>query len=168
MKPVILFAAASGVGKTTVMESVIAELSSRGYKVAAVKRTSHKVDPDRPGTDTWRFARAGAAVSILASPEGIGVFSRVEGSVELKEIINSYAANTDMVMVEGFKSLPYPKIIVSRAGKPDDITDTSDPLAIAFVADHPVDTALPVLDPDQPGAVADFLLNYLALDKKGY
>ena len=67
MIPVISFIGRSGVGKTTYLEKLIAELKKRGYRVGVIKHDIHGFEMDRPGKDTWRHAQAGADVVWISS-----------------------------------------------------------------------------------------------------
>ena len=62
MPKVYSFIAWSGTGKTTYLERLIAALKARGLRVAAVKHDAHRLELDREGKDSWRFARAGAEI----------------------------------------------------------------------------------------------------------
>ncbi|MFQ6112165.1 MAG: molybdopterin-guanine dinucleotide biosynthesis protein B, partial [Nitrospinota bacterium] len=68
MVPIICIVGKSEAGKTTLMESLIAELKGRGYSVATVKHDVHGVDLDQPGKDSWRYAQAGSDAVVLSSP----------------------------------------------------------------------------------------------------
>jgi molybdopterin-guanine dinucleotide biosynthesis protein MobB len=157
MIPVIIFAAGSDTGKTTLMEAVILELKKRGRKVAAVKHTSHQVKYDREGTDSWRFSEAGAEVTVLASPGGLGIFRNNAGEVPLNTIVEENITGVDIVLVEGYKEMPYPKLVISRSSNHDDVTCTGDIHIVGFITDHPVETELPVLPINEPHLVADFI-----------
>ncbi|MCD8374435.1 MAG: molybdopterin-guanine dinucleotide biosynthesis protein B, partial [Oscillospiraceae bacterium] len=65
--PCFTFVAYSNTGKTTYIERLIAELKSRGVRVGALKHDAHEFEIDKPGKDSWRFARAGADVVAVAS-----------------------------------------------------------------------------------------------------
>ena len=75
--PVIGFSAFSGVGKTTVMESVIRLLTARGVRVGVVKHDRHGFDIDHPGKDSYRHTEAGAAAVVITSPEKTAVSAQV-------------------------------------------------------------------------------------------
>ena len=81
---VISFIGRSSSGKTSLMEYLIRELNSRGFKVVAVKHI-HKptFDVDREGKDTWRLFNAGAETVIGASSERLYLFSRTKVTVDI-------------------------------------------------------------------------------------
>lgn len=105
----------SGVGKTTLLEGLVPELVRRGRRVATLKHTHHPW-PDRPGSDSARLLQAGAGLSLLAGPEGGGLWGwepPVEALVAL-----AAAAGADCVMLEGYKHGPYPRLEVVRGAEP--------------------------------------------------
>ena len=66
--PIIGFAAYSGTGKTTLITQIVRELKAQGYRVCVIKHDAHQFEIDREGKDSWRFAQAGADMTILSSP----------------------------------------------------------------------------------------------------
>ncbi|HEX3015676.1 MAG TPA: molybdopterin-guanine dinucleotide biosynthesis protein B, partial [Desulfobacteria bacterium] len=86
MTPVISIVGKSNVGKTTLIEKLIAELKRRGFKVATVKHDVHGFEIDIPGKDTWRHAQAGADVVVISSPQKLAMINRVEQELELDQI----------------------------------------------------------------------------------
>lgn len=97
-------------GKTTVMERVIAEFARRGRTVTAVKHGLHMHYSDREGKDTHRFAQAGARRIVLFAPQGILMYEQSPPGVDYLASVAS--SGVDIVLVEGFKSGPFPKIEV--------------------------------------------------------
>ncbi len=95
----------SGSGKTTVLEYLIRRLSSEGFRVGAVKHI-HREDftIDMEGTNTWRFAKAGAKVTVAVSPDEIAVIKKEKTSEDsLDEILALLKKEQlDVVFVEGF------------------------------------------------------------------
>lgn len=115
-RPVALsFVGASGSGKTTLLVTVIKELVRRGLKVAALKHTHKPVEVDLEGKDTWRFRAAGASGAALVGDERAAVFydlPAAEPTARLKD----WFPEADLVLVEGFKRGPSPKVVVFRQG----------------------------------------------------
>jgi predicted GTPase len=66
--PVISVVGRSGVGKTTALVPVIAEIKRRGYRLGVVKHHVHDFEIDQPGKDSWRHAQAGADAVALSAP----------------------------------------------------------------------------------------------------
>lgn len=121
-------------GKTTLIERLIPALRSRGLSVAAVKHHVHLDEPERAGTDTARFASAGATQTVLAGPGGI-IKRRAEAcDPPLTEVLAA-AGPADLVLVEGYSQSHLPKILVRRAGVAADRPDPAGPI-VAIVTDH--------------------------------
>lgn len=92
-------------GKTTTVEALVKELSSRGYRIATVKHISERnFTMDTKGKDTWRYAQAGARTIISVAPEEIATMEKVSGSISLREILRRCRGH-DIVLLEGFKKL---------------------------------------------------------------
>jgi molybdopterin-guanine dinucleotide biosynthesis protein MobB len=89
------------VGKTTLASALIGLLTERGLRVAAVKRSHHPLPAERPGSDTDRFAEAGAATVAFQAPDGILLRRRSEPA--LAESLGALGDGHDVVVVEGFR-----------------------------------------------------------------
>jgi molybdopterin-guanine dinucleotide biosynthesis protein MobB len=116
-------------GKTLFIERLVEELKERGLRVGVLKHAGSHITMDREGTDTWRFARAGADVVAIAGP---GQFAYIERSAEellLEEALARLPKGLDLVLVEGYKSLPLPKIVVQRDEAEPAITGPGEVLA---------------------------------------
>lgn len=160
---VIGFSGYSGAGKTTLLERLIVCLVQEGQRVSVVKHAHHDFDIDQEGKDSWRHRQAGAFEIVIASDRRLAKIREYEESVEptVHDLL-AELGNCDWALVEGFRSATLPKIEVWRAdnGKPVQYPD--DPNMVAVCTDDfdllPVPTALPLLDLDDAGAVAAFLL----------
>jgi molybdopterin-guanine dinucleotide biosynthesis protein MobB len=110
---VLLVVGYKKVGKTTLIERLIPELSRRGYRVGTVKHhhSDFPVAVDSPGTDTWRHRSAGATSVALVSPKDVALFRYTEETLSLDDIISRFP-ETDIVLVEGFHLEPRAKIEV--------------------------------------------------------
>lgn len=148
-------------GKTTMTVKLVAELTSRGHRVMTVKH-GHGFRVDREGTDSWKHRYEGGAERVLmAGPETlalIGEWGR-EGEPGLADLVGRYLAEADVVVAEGFKVEPFPKIEVFRAAAhPDPIYSPDHRDAggfLAIVTDRPDFTAAPpVFALDQPDLIA--------------
>ncbi|MEW5717756.1 MAG: molybdopterin-guanine dinucleotide biosynthesis protein B [Chloroflexota bacterium] len=155
MTPLISFVGKSGIGKTTLLEKLIAELKRRGYRIAVVKHHAHTTPLDEPGKDSWRFAEAGASAAIVSSPVEIARFERVPRELTLNEIA-AQINNVDLILTEGFKREAAPKIEVSRAALGTDLVGRAKEL-IAVASDHPIALDLPRFDLDDAAGLAAFL-----------
>ncbi|RLF15548.1 MAG: molybdopterin-guanine dinucleotide biosynthesis protein B [Thermoprotei archaeon] len=89
--------------KTRVIELLIQRLTSLGLKVAAAKHVHHVETIDRPGKDTWRYAKAGASLVVAVSESEVALIRRGV-KAGLKEVLNIVEGEVDVVLIEGFKS----------------------------------------------------------------
>lgn len=155
---VIGFAGWSGSGKTTLLERVIALLSERGLRVSLVKHAHHDFDVDVPGKDSWRHRHAGCQEVLITSGRRWALMHELRGAPEatLAEVL-AHLSTCDLVLVEGFKREPIPKIEIYRAAVGKPLIFPEDSRIIAVASDGPVETALPCLDLNDPAAVADFI-----------
>jgi molybdopterin-guanine dinucleotide biosynthesis protein B len=161
---VIGFAGWSGSGKTTLVEQVIALLEARGLVVSLIKHAHHEFDIDYPGKDSHRHRHAGCREVLVTSANRWAVMHELRGRPELTlDEALCQLSPCDVVLVEGFKRSPLPKIEIYRPeiGKPALYPD--DPHVIAVASDVRLDTALPQLDLNDPAAITDFLLAHLSL-----
>jgi molybdopterin-guanine dinucleotide biosynthesis protein B len=104
----------SKTGKTTLIEKLIVELNARGYKVATIKHTLHKVEFDIPGSDTWRHINAGSSAVVLSSDDSIMMLKRKKENLSVEDTIKMLGDEYDIILVEGFKNSNLPKIEVHR------------------------------------------------------
>ncbi len=144
MVPVISVVGKSGVGKTTLLEKLIAELKRRGYRVATIKHDTHGFEIDRPGKDTWRHAQAGSDHVVLASPNRIAHIQRLDRELTLPEIVATIH-DADIILTEGYKRGPAPKIEVSRAARSRELLCSPEEL-VAIATDQPYDLNVPQFD----------------------
>ncbi|MBI4786271.1 MAG: molybdopterin-guanine dinucleotide biosynthesis protein B [Chloroflexi bacterium] len=161
MTPLVSIVGKSGIGKTTLVEKLVRELKARGLRVAVVKHHAHATPIDPPGKDSWRFAEAGADAVVVSSPAEVARFERVARELTLAEIA-ARLENVDLILTEGFKREPAPKIEVSRVERGTELVARVDEL-IAVVSDHPIALPLPRFDLDDAPGVAAFLCERLGL-----
>jgi molybdopterin-guanine dinucleotide biosynthesis protein MobB len=128
--PFVSLVGYSNSGKTTVMVSLIKILENRGYKVAAVKHAAHGYILDHPGTDSWQYAEAGADQVVVVGPKSSTSHEFFPQEKSLEQILDRIK-DVDIILVEGFKREPGPKIEVFRREIfPDRITMAGRLLAI--------------------------------------
>ncbi len=110
----------SGAGKTTLIEAVLPGLRARGLVVSTVKHAHHGAELDTPGKDSWRHRAAGAREVLVASPGRWALIHEEPGADPPLDALLSRLAPADLVLVEGFRSSPIPKLEVHRPalGKP--------------------------------------------------
>ncbi len=153
-------------GKTGLMERLVAEFTARGLVVSTLKHTHHGVDLDPPGTDTHRHRAAGAQEVMLVSSARIAQLHELRdaGQPDLTALITRLRP-CDLVLIEGFKSAPHPKIEASRAETGQPLIARSDATVRAVATDHPLETPpCPVFDLDDTAAIADFIARETGID----
>ena len=101
--PIVAFAAPSGTGKTTFLETLIRELVGRGLKVAAIKHDAHSFQVDRPGKDTHRFRSAGASRVAISNDRELAVMGETDPGLTPEQLTARYLGDVDIVVVEGFR-----------------------------------------------------------------
>ncbi len=153
--PVVAFVGKSDSGKTTVVEKVVAELASRGYRIATVKHHVHDFDIDVPGKDSYRHARAGSAVSMVSSPDKFAAIRTVERELTLNEIA-AQAGDVDILIAEGYKRTAPVRIEVSRAERSTELISTAEEV-LALVTDHATLPGVPTFDLDDASGIADLI-----------
>jgi molybdopterin-guanine dinucleotide biosynthesis protein MobB len=164
-KPVLGFAAFSGTGKTTLLEKLIPLLTAQDIRIAMVKHAHHAFDIDTPGKDSYRLRKAGAGQMLIASSQRQALMTENTTPQEprLDELITRLDLdNIDLVLVEGFKQVPFPKIELHRQALGKTLLYPEDPDIIAVASDHPADCGeLPSLDINDTTAIAAFIVTWL-------
>ena len=158
--PVVTFVGSSGTGKTTYLARLIPELKGRGLRLAVLKHDVHHFEMDHPGKDTYRFTAAGADVVTIANREKFALLQRTDRELSLEEII-SRLPPVDLILVEGYKHNPYPKIEIHRAALGRPLIAPPEEL-LAIVTDEPVDSPAPQLDLTDLTGCADLLMRHLS------
>jgi molybdopterin-guanine dinucleotide biosynthesis protein B len=159
--PIVSFVGRSNSGKTTLLEKLIVLLRQRGYRVGVVKHTLRQdVETDIPGTDTRRMWEAGAEHVAFVTPDRI-VHTQRYAEAPTLDLALAGVHDVDIVIAEGFKRGPFPKIEVTRAARDPNLIPDVDG-RVACVTDIP-DLAcdLPRFGFDDVAALADFIENTL-------
>jgi len=161
--PVISFVGKSGVGKTTALELVIAEIKRRGLRVGTVKHDTHGFEVDKPGKDTWRHARAGADVVVISGRSKLALIRKLEVEMALDQVVG-LMDDVDLVITEGYKRGDKPKIEVTRKERGTELLCSQDEL-LGLMTDHVVDMPVPQFALDDAAGVVD-LLEQLVLEQR--
>ncbi len=123
-------------GKTTLTVALASEFARRGHRVMSMKHTDHPAQVDQPGMDSWRHFHEGRAERVLlVSPQLRVLFDRMPEEYDPIGLAREYLAGADIVLVEGFKRSPLPKIeVYRRAVAPEPIYQAGTPNADLWVA----------------------------------
>ena len=156
-EPVVV--AVSGVknsGKTTLIEGLLPLLRSKGLKVAVIKHDGHDFSPDVPGTDTYRHLNAGAFGTAVFSA---GKWMACKQGTTDENALLALFPEADLILLEGFKHSPWPKLELVREGNSTESVCEADTL-LALVSALPLRAAVPVIHPDDLEAIAALLYDY--------
>jgi molybdopterin-guanine dinucleotide biosynthesis adapter protein len=152
----------SGSGKTTLMTAIIPQLAARGLSVSTMKHAHHEFDIDRPGKDSWRHRQAGAHQVMVASSHRWALMQELRDAPEpsLDELV-ARMSPVDLLLVEGWKRHPHPKIEVYRPSLGKPLLYPGDPWVVAIASDEKLDAPVPLLPLGDPAAIAAFIADRL-------
>jgi len=113
--PFLCFAGFSGVGKTTLVERLVARFREENIRVGYYKHDSHRFKMDKTGKDTARVREAGAGIVAINDPTHFGVLA----DNDFKQLTVTHALERcDCILIEGYKQSPFNKIVfLDAAGK---------------------------------------------------
>lgn len=147
-------------GKTGLMERLVAEITARGLSVSTIKHAHHSFDVDQPGRDSYRHRAAGAREVLLASGQRVALMQELRGAPEPSlDTLLTRLSPVDLVLIEGYKRAPHPKIEAHRAAAGHALIAPGDPTIRAVASDTALDLDRPVFDLDDTGAIASFILS---------
>ena len=151
----------SGSGKTTLIEKVIPVLVREGLRVSLIKHAHHEFDVDQPGKDSYRHRHAGASEVLVSSSARWVLMHELRGAQEpsFEEQIRHFSP-CDLLLVEGFKFAPIPKLEIWRAETGEGLLHPKDSNIVAVATDSKVDTRLPMFDLNDDAAIADFIVKH--------
>jgi molybdopterin-guanine dinucleotide biosynthesis protein B len=152
----------SGSGKTTLITKVIPRLIARGLTVSTLKHAHHGFDLDQPGKDSFFHRAAGATEVVISSAKRFAILHELRGEPEwdLPELV-AKVSPVNLVLVEGYKRDPFPKLEVHRAANGKPLIQPDDPHVVAIAADVALpDAQVPVVDLNDIEAIADLLLKH--------
>ena len=152
------FAGYSGSGKTTLIEKLIPRFTAKGLRVSLIKHAHHTFDVDQPGKDSWRHRHAGCQEVLVTSSRRWALMHELRGAPEptLGELVAQLSA-CDLLLIEGFKREPIPKLEVHRAVVGEPLLFPHDTHIVAVASDARIDTALPQFLLDDLAAIAAFV-----------
>ena len=155
MTPIVSIVGKSKSGKTTLIEKLIHELKSRGYRIATIKHAAQGMDFNESGKDSWRHIQAGSEATAISSPDKIVLIKPITQDITLDEIARLLGDDYDIILAEGFKQSNMPKIEVH-------FKEAGPPLAtvkklMAIVTDEPLQTKTRQFSPQDIKSLADLL-----------
>ena len=164
-KPVLGFAAFSGTGKTTLLVKLLPLMKLQGLRVAMIKHAHHDFDIDKPGKDSFELRKAGADQVLIASDKRYALMTEYAEQAEpvLADLIKRLDLDSiDLVMVEGFRHLPFAKIELHRPSTGKKLIFPEDKSVVAIASDEDLETGdLPLLNLNAPEEVAGFINRWL-------
>ena len=158
------FAGYSGSGKTTLIERLIPLFTERGIRVSLIKHAHHTFDVDHPGKDSHRHRQAGCTEVLITSSRRWALMHELRGAPEppLNEHVKRMSP-CDLLLVEGVKREPIPKLEVYRAEVGEPLIHPHDQNIVAIASDARLDTRLPQFDLNAPAEIADFVVRHVGL-----
>jgi molybdopterin-guanine dinucleotide biosynthesis protein B len=153
------FAGWSGSGKTTLIEQLIPRFVKHGLRVSLIKHAHHTFDVDHAGKDSYRHRQAGAQEILVTSSRRWVLMHELRGGAEpaFEEHVKRVSP-CDLLLVEGFKHAPIPKLEVWREETGEGLLHPSDPHIVAVASDAKVETRLPLLDLNDIDGISKFIL----------
>ena len=153
------FAGWSGSGKTTLIEKLIPLFVQRGLRVSLIKHAHHSFDVDVPGKDSYRHRHAGATQVMVTSSRRWVLMHELRGAQEPSfEEQLKHLSPCDLLLVEGYKYAPIPKLEVWRAETGEGLLHPNDPHIVAVATDTRLETKLPQLGLNDHPGIAAFIM----------
>ena len=153
--PVYSVVAFSGTGKTTLLEKLIPLLKARGLRVGVLKHNAHAFELDREGKDSWRLTKAGADVTAIANDHAAAI---MENRYVPAETMISRIRDVDVILSEGLKHGPWPKIALLRFASGSPLPPAPPEGYFAVLSDRPLEISAPFFDLDDEAGLADLIL----------
>ena len=145
-------------GKTTLIEGLLKEFTSRGMRVATIKHDAHEFEIDIPGKDTWRHRAAGSKLTMITSASRFALVCETEQKVELADLLKLVDASFNLVLVAGLRGSPLPKSLVRRSAAGDDPPGMQGIIMAVVSGDDDAAHPRPVhFRPDDTAALADLI-----------
>lgn len=172
--PLLGIAAWSGTGKTTLLEALLPRLRERGWPTAVIKHAHHDFDVDKPGKDSHRLREAGAAPMVVASGSRFALMMETPDRQEpdLPLLVAQVAAlKPALILVEGFKTWPIPKLELYRGDHDRPLAAGTDPWVRALackpeempseILDR-LSAGMAYLDLDDHDGILDWIVDWAA------
>ena len=154
----------SGSGKTTLLEGLIPYFTAQGLTLAMIKHAHHDFDIDQPGKDSYRHRQAGATEVLVSSDQRWALMHELRGAeAPSLQALLARLSPCDLVLVEGFKREPIPKLEIHRLANAKPLLFPEDPNIIAIASDAPIATSLPCFELTATDAIGLFILQSLGI-----
>ena len=160
MIPTFAFAAFSGTGKTTLVEKVVVCLKAAGLRVAVIKQDAHNIQVDKEGKDSWRFAQAGADMTIVSGPEKTAIIEHRERTLAQNLAV---IHDVDVTLVEGYKNDGIPQIGICRKATGLPLPGDASRYAAIVTDDETIKASCPMFDINDAEGVAAFIMKEAGL-----
>ena len=146
-------------GKTFFAEKLIKYFSQKKMNVASIKHAHHDFDIDKPGTDSYLHRKSGSNQVIISSSKRWVKIEELKNQEEKKlEELIGFLNSPDVVIIEGFKNSPYPKIEIIKENNEDYLFLKLNNV-VALITDKKIDTSLPQFNKIEIKRIAEFILN---------
>lgn len=160
------FAGSSGAEQTMLIERLIPCLVAGGLRVSLIRHTEHDFHLTQPGNDSWGGGRGRCGEVLVSSRKRVALMRELRDAVEpdLDDLVGMLAP-CDLVLVEGYRHVPLPKMEVRRSAGPGPALHRTDPWVVAVASDRDEETHLRTFGLDDYDAIARFICRYLALPR---
>ncbi len=160
--PQIAFVGRHNSGKTTFLLRVLPLLAAGGLRVGYLKHASAGFEMDHPAKDSYRVRRSGALQTIVAGDRHVAVIDDAEAPTFGSVIERYVRSDLDLLLIEGYKREPVPKIEIARAALGRELLCADDPLLVATVADFPTGAVVPAFGLEDTAGVARLIRERIA------
>ncbi|EXU73949.1 molybdopterin-guanine dinucleotide biosynthesis protein MobB [Erwinia mallotivora] len=164
MIPLLAITAFSGTGKTTLLKQLITIFKTRGIRPGLIKHTHHDMDIDIPGKDSYELRKAGASQVMVFNSQRWALVTEMAQQPEpdLQFLVSRMdQTSMDIILLEGFRHEPVPKIALWRGGEQLKLAQLLDRHVIAVASDRSIPVTCPLLDLNDPPQIADFIAAWL-------
>ena len=154
----------SGSGKTTLIEKLLPLFAARGLRISLIKHAHHSFDVDQPGKDSYRHRHAGATEVLVTSSRRWVLMHELRGEKEpaFEDQVKQLSP-CDLLIVEGFKYAPIPRVVVWTAKTDEGLMNPNQARKDVVASDAKLETKLPLLDLNDPAAIAGFIVKHQKL-----
>ncbi|WP_240419032.1 molybdopterin-guanine dinucleotide biosynthesis protein B [Paenibacillus periandrae] len=160
MAAVIGFAGFSNSGKTRLISRLVSYFTSISIRCAVVKHDAHGHYTEASGTDSAQFVEAGAAATVIISPNSSVIMHRESFSLEMM-LTRLQAEGFELILIEGFKKGNHEQVALFRNKEQADILSELNHLPIAVVAPEDLKAysvaGVPFFEPDDVASIAGWI-----------